>query len=119
MSIELCCYRCGASLAELTPPISRQDECPNCAVYLHVCRMCRFFRPQVPTQCTEDDAEEVIEKERVNFCDWFKPAAMVFDPQRAQDDDRARSELASLFDGEEAGRSDDDPLLRDAEDIFK
>ena len=119
MSIELFCYRCGASLAELTPPICRQDECPNCSVYLHVCRMCQFFDPDVPKKCTEDDAEEVIEKERVNFCDWFKPAATVFDPKRAAEDTRARSELVSLFDEEETVDADDNASLREAEDLFK
>jgi hypothetical protein len=77
MPKQLLCYRCGASLAKLTLPISRQDECPSCANYLHVCRMCEFFDPNVPKQCKEDDAEEVFEKERLNFCDWFKPGPMM------------------------------------------
>ncbi len=117
--MELFCYRCGASLAELTPPISRQDECPNCSVYLHVCRMCECFNRHVPKQCTEDDAEEVIEKERVNFCEWYKPCATAFEPQQADDETRARGELAVLFDGDEAVKSDDNPSLRSAEDLFK
>ena len=83
--------------------------------------MCRFYDPGVPRKCTEDDAEEVIEKERVNFCEWFKPAALEFDPTQAADESRARNELASLFgngNGDEAG-SDDNAALRDADDLFK
>ena len=118
MSEQLLCYRCGASLAKLTLPISRQDECPSCANYLHVCRMCEFYDPNVPTQCTEDDAEEVFEKEKLNFCDWFKPGTAVFDATRAAEESRARNELASLF-GEEEAQKPDDALLRDAEDLFK
>ena len=119
MSTDLSCYRCGASLAELTPPISRQDECPSCTVYLHVCRMCEYFNPDVPKKCTEDDAEEVIEKERLNFCEWFKPSASAYDPQRASEEGRARNELASLFGDGESVKPDDDALLGDAKDLFK
>ena len=118
MSNELSCYRCGASLEELTPPISRQDECPSCTVYLHVCRMCQFFDPGVPKQCTEDDAEEVFEKERVNFCEWYKPSPVAFDPRQAQEENRARNQLASLF-GEDEAVDADDAQLSDAEDLFK
>ena len=119
MSTALSCYRCGASLAELTPPISRQDECPSCTVYLHVCRMCQFFDPGVPKQCTEDDAEEVIEKERLNFCEWYKPSPDVFDPRQSEEENRARDQLASLFGADEAVETDDNAQLRDVEDLFK
>jgi hypothetical protein len=81
--------------------------------------MCEFFDPDVPKQCTEDDAEEVHEKERLNFCEWFKPGAGVFDPARAAEETRAHSELASLFGDEEAAKPDDDSLSQDAEDLFK
>ena len=85
MPDELRCYRCGASLEKLTPPLSRQDECPGCSVYLHVCRMCVHFDASVPKQCREDDAEEVLDKEKLNFCDWFKASADAFDPARKQE----------------------------------
>lgn len=119
MSTELICYRCGASLAELSLPISRHDECPECSVYLHVCRMCEFHDPGVPKKCTEDDAEEVIEKERLNFCEWYKPGTDVFDARQAAEASRAKSELASLFSEDEAQKPDENALLEDAEDLFK
>lgn len=119
MSDDLQCYRCGASLEALSLPISRQDECPECSAYLHVCRMCRFYDANVAKQCTEDDAEEVMQKERSNFCDWFKPGAGVFDPARAAAESRARGELGTLFGEEEDREPEDDALLRKAEDLFK
>lgn len=119
MSPDLSCYRCGASLAVLTPPLSRQDQCPECSVYLHVCRMCRFFDPGVPQQCREDDAEEVTEKERVNFCDWFEPSADAFDSRQASAEQRARSELDALFGAGDAGQPEDDSGTRAADDLFK
>lgn len=119
MSTELSCYRCGASLATLSLPIGRQDECPSCSVSLHVCRMCEFFDANVPKQCTEDDAEEVFEKQRANFCEWYKPSASAFDPKDAAAENRAHEELASLFGEEEFVQPDDDESLGEAEDLFK
>lgn len=119
MAEELRCFRCGASLSALTPPISRQDECPECSVYLHVCRMCSFFDPAVPEQCREDDAEEVTEKERLNFCEWFKPCAKAFDAGRAAEATQSRTELAALFGEDEHTKPDSDALTGAAEDLFK
>jgi len=119
MSEELLCFRCGASLRGLSLPIGRRDECPACAIHLHVCRMCRFFDEQVPKQCREDDAEEVTDKDKVNFCEWFKPAPDAFDPVRAGKAARARSELAALFGDETGVKPEANKLLEDAEDLFK
>ena len=92
------CFRCGASLAELSLPLSRQDQCPECGMDVHVCKMCRHFDPRVPRQCREDDAEEVYDKERLNFCDWFIASEAAFDPDRKAEEDAARAALNALFD---------------------
>jgi hypothetical protein len=113
------CYRCGESLAALTLPFSRQDECPSCAAHLHVCRMCEYFDAAVPKQCLEDDAEEVSEKERANFCEWFKPAADAFDPVRAGKAAKAQAALVALFGEGGDQQPDDDDQLRQAEDLFR
>ena len=97
MSDNLSCYRCGESLAALSLPLSRQDQCPGCSADLHVCRMCLHFDPRVPRQCREDGAEDVTEKERTNFCDWFKPSVRAFDPARKAEADAAQDALAALF----------------------
>ena len=120
MTVEIIrCYRCGESLAALTLPFSRRDECPNCTVHVHVCRMCRFFDPAAAKQCREDDAEEVTEKERVNFCEWFKPSADAFDAVRARKETQAKSALAALFGDAGEERPGDDDALREAEDLFR
>lgn len=98
MAHNVCCFRCGASLAQLSLPLSRQDQCPDCGIYLHVCKMCRHYDPRVPQQCREDDAEEVLEKERLNFCDWFVASESAFDPGRKAEEDAARAALDALFD---------------------
>lgn len=116
MSAHYVCYRCGTSLDHLSEPWSRRDECPGCENHVHVCRLCRFYDRSVPRQCLEDGAEEVREKEKVNFCDWFKPAAGAFDADLKSAEERAKSELASLFgDGPEP----DEQSATAADDLFK
>lgn len=113
------CYRCGASLADLGLPLGRLDECPECTVQLHVCRMCQYYDPAVTKQCREDDAEEVREKARANFCDYFKPSATAHDPAFAAADVRARSQLDTLFGDGGDGDADGDDAAGAAEDLFK
>jgi len=119
MSETLSCYRCGASLAKLSLPLSRRDECPECSAHVHVCRMCRYFDVSVPKKCREDDAEEVIDKEKVNFCEWFVPSPDAFDPLLAGQAAQARSALEALFGDESAVKPDEDELASNAEDLFK
>jgi len=97
MSSSIACYRCGASVVALSLPLSRRDQCPECNADLHVCKMCVYFDQAVPRQCREDGAEDVAEKERANFCDWFKPSDTAFDPERKSDADAAKDALAALF----------------------
>ncbi len=97
MSHNIACYRCGAALSALSLPLSRRDQCPECSADLHVCRMCLYFDRAVQRQCREDGAEDVTEKERANFCDWFKPSETAFDPKRKSEADAAKEALASLF----------------------
>jgi len=94
---EILCYRCGESLAQLSLPLSRRDQCPACSADLHVCRMCQYFDASVTRQCREDGAEDVTEKARPNFCDWYKPSSSAFDPSQQSAADDARDALAALF----------------------
>ena len=91
------CWRCGADLSSLSLPLSRLDECPKCTVHLHVCRMCSYFDSAVTRSCREDDAEDVKEKERANFCDYFKPSASAFNADLADADRSAQAQLGTLF----------------------
>ena len=119
MAHNIVCYRCGTSLADLSLPLSRQDECPQCRNYLHVCKMCRHYDARVPRQCTEDDAEDVIEKERLNFCDWFVPCESAFDPQRKTEEVQARASLDALFDGTADSVAGSDEQHSEADELFK
>jgi len=124
MTDQLRCYRCGADLTALTLPLSRRDTCPSCRVDLRVCLMCTAFDPNATRQCTEDDAEDVHEKARANFCDFFAPNPDAYAPGKMTAQDRAEAALAALFDpasdapssAPADGTSD---TLQDAEALFK
>ena len=87
--------------------------------------MCEFFDPNVPNQCREDDADDVHEKERANFCEWFRPGTDVFDAARAAKEEKSNDALASLFTSggaepqEPSEPSADDAAQSAAEDLFK
>lgn len=117
MSHDILCFRCGASLAELSLPLSRQDECPKCGIHLHVCRMCRHYDRNVTRQCLEDGADDVIEKDRLNFCEWFEPSTNSFDATAKAEADTAKQALDALFGDGEAPKSSTD--ASDADDLFK
>jgi len=59
--------------------------------------MCIYFDVTVPRKCREDGAEDVTEKDRPNFCDWFKPSDSAFDPNRKGEEAAAKDALAALF----------------------
>jgi len=99
VSQNIVCFRCGESLAALSLPLSRRDQCPHCSADVHVCKMCRNFDALVTRQCREDGAEDVSEKERPNFCDWFVPGDDAFDPNRKSAADSAQEALDALFGG--------------------
>jgi hypothetical protein len=101
MAHDLVCWKCGASLAALTLPLRRLDECPKCRAELHVCRMCVDFDTRVAKHCREPTAEEVREKTSANFCDFFKPHSGAYIPPNVAEVDKARSELDKLFAGGE------------------
>lgn len=120
MDAPLSCYRCGQSLEALTLPLSREDQCPGCSVYVHCCRMCVFYDPEVAEQCREDDAEEVKNKEGANFCDFFAPNPNAHDSAYVSADSRARTQLDTLFDSPDDGGNDGgDDDTSAAEDLFR
>lgn len=93
----LVCWKCGASLAALSLPLMRLDICKICNAELHVCKLCEFYDLSKAKHCREPIAEEVRDKERANFCDYFKPRTGAFLSQAQTEAERARSELEKMF----------------------
>jgi len=61
--------------------------------------MCVHFDPKAPSQCSEDDAEDVKEKELANFCEWFVPSEAAFDPHQKSQAGLALESLEAMFSG--------------------
>jgi hypothetical protein len=59
--------------------------------------MCQYYDPGVPDACTEDDALQVTDKARANFCDYFKPSNDVYSPVELDAELAARASLGALF----------------------
>ena len=97
MTHGLVCWKCGASLEHLSLPLSRRDECAQCRAELHVCRLCVDYDPSVAKKCREPIAEEVSDKTRANFCDYFAPRAAVYVAPDQSAAERAQLELERLF----------------------
>ena len=97
MPISLVCWKCGASLAELSLPLRRLDVCKACNAELHVCKMCVEFDTAYAKHCREPTAEEVRKKDEANFCDHFKPKAGAYVAKNVAEIDRARAALDQLF----------------------
>ncbi len=102
----LVCWKCGHSLADLSLPLRRLEECRACGAELHVCRLCEFYDIGVAKSCREPIAEEVKDKTRANFCDYFRPRPGAFTPA-GDAADRARAELEAMFGGGAEGAATD------------
>ncbi|HKE43671.1 MAG TPA: hypothetical protein VKB41_03945 [Steroidobacteraceae bacterium] len=116
----LVCWKCGASLAALTLPLRRLEECKACGAELHVCRMCVDYDTAVAKSCREPIAEEVQDKERANFCDYFQPRPDAYKPRDETEAQKSRAALDTLFGGQAGGTpaSADSSRAR-LEELFK
>ena len=97
MSHSLVCWRCGASLAELSLPLRRLEVCKACNAELHVCKMCVEYHTGYAHHCKEPTAEEVRKKDEANFCDHFKPKAGAYIAKDTTELERSKSALDALF----------------------
>lgn len=64
------CWKCHKEI-NIEKPV-RGDECPFCHADLHVCKACEFYERGAHNDCHESSAEFVGDKERGNFCDYFR-----------------------------------------------
>ncbi len=59
--------------------------------------MCEFYDTSKAKHCRETIADEVKDKERANFCDYFRPTTNAYQPGSVSAAERARLELEALF----------------------
>ncbi len=90
--------KCPCCSAEIQTPVPYTYECPSCGKMVHSCRCCAFYSPDSHYGCKESIDEPVWDKDRYNFCDYFRLSDKAPGPK---DDDRAkksREALSKLFD---------------------
>jgi hypothetical protein len=59
--------------------------------------MCEFYDTSKAKHCREPIADEVKDKQRANFCDYFKPTPAAYRPEATSAADKARADLEALF----------------------
>jgi len=91
------CFACDAPI-ELASgeTVGFRDGCDACGTDLHACRNCAHHDPAAYNQCREPNAERVLDSERGNRCDYFRPgSARGGDASTTQVS--AKNELDALF----------------------
>jgi hypothetical protein len=117
---QLVCWKCGASIADLSLPLRRVDECRRCSAPLHACKLCEFYEITVAKQCREPIAELVREKDRANYCDYFQPRSGAYSDQNQTAAQAAKDQLAALFGGTGSkSASPEDEARATLEALFK
>ncbi len=94
-NIKITCFSCNLAW-DVSPPLSRRAECPQCGHDAKVCRNCSHYDQRAYRACREDQAEWVKEKERANYCSYFtiaKPSSQVDSSSLST----AKAKLESLF----------------------
>jgi hypothetical protein len=89
MTSELVCFHCQ-KISKVNGLVGRKDECAYCRSDLHCCRNCEHYDRTAYNECREPSADVVKEKERSNFCDYFKPGM-----GKPAEDNRARMKAAA------------------------
>ncbi len=67
------CYKCGTEFPR-DMVVTRVLECPSCNAPVRCCRNCTFYEPGAHWDCRETIPDPVFDKERSNFCDYFRLA---------------------------------------------
>ncbi len=72
-----------------------RDACDRCRADLHVCLNCEHFDAAAYNACHEPNAERILDKDRANRCEYFRPTSQVQAADGARDD--AMADLERLF----------------------
>ena len=89
------CHQCHTGL-ESRGAVGRRDACPSCGADIRCCRNCAHFDAAYHNQCRETQAERQVDKERGNFCDFFRLAGVKV-PSQLGGVGTVRRDLDALF----------------------
>lgn len=81
--MSLQCWKCGKALSDTYKiMVGRSDTCPSCRADLRCCKMCQFYDPKAYNECKESNADRIVDKEKANFCDYYKIGSLSGDPDQ-------------------------------------
>jgi len=63
------CFFCGKEL-DIEGTVGRDETCPHCHRDLKCCLNCKLYDIS-SNYCREPQSEEIRDRERSNFCDFF------------------------------------------------
>jgi hypothetical protein len=87
------CFKCGKALSDTYKVmVSRSDTCSGCMSDLKCCKMCQFYDPKAYNECREPNADRITEKEKANFCDYYKIGSSGNDPEKERQELLAKAQ---------------------------
>lgn len=95
------CHACRREIPlAVGESVGFRDECPGCGSDLHACLNCAHHDPGAYNACREPNAERVLDPERANRCDYFRPSRRTSADGESTTDPRqaAQAALEALFD---------------------
>ena len=63
------CWKCKKEIN--VTEVHRSSECPLCKADLRCCKACKFYSPGSHYDCKETVDDNITDKEKSNFCDYF------------------------------------------------
>ena len=90
------CFKCAKPLSDTYKVmVGRSDTCPHCMADIRSCKNCQFYDPKAYNECRETNADRITEKEKANFCDYYKFGTGSNDAEKQRQD--ALAKAAALF----------------------
>ena len=89
------CYFCGKEL-DIGGTVGRSETCPHCHRDLRCCLNCALYDFS-STYCREPQSEEIRERDRSNFCDFFIFSDKETKDERDSQVRKAKEEWERLF----------------------
>ena len=94
--MQIKCSNCGY-VEDFSNNIGFRDECSKCKSSLHICKNCAFYDKSSYNECKETQADRVLDKEKANYCDYFKASSNTTDSSSNVSKDEIYKNLDSLF----------------------
>ncbi len=96
---QACRMLCQACQTEIPlaggESVAFRDACDRCRADLHICLNCAHYDITIYNECRESSAERILDKDRANRCEYFRPTDQAQASDAGGDDTMA--DLERLF----------------------